>query len=32
MTEKLPFDRADYVRQLAELPGAWPPPNELGLC
>jgi hypothetical protein len=24
-----PFDRADYVRRLAELPGDWPPPEEL---
>jgi len=31
MAEKLPFDREDYVRQLAELPGDWPPPEELGL-
>ena len=25
-----PFDLADYVRRLAELPGDWPPPEELG--
>jgi Domain of unknown function (DUF1841) len=31
MAEKRPFDRADYVRRLAELPGDWPPPEELGL-
>lgn len=31
MTEKQPFDRAEYVRRLAELPGDWPPPEELGL-
>ena len=31
LAEKRPFDRADYVRQLAELPGDWPPPEELGL-
>jgi Domain of unknown function (DUF1841) len=31
MTEERPFDREDYVRQLAELPGDWPPPEELGL-
>jgi len=31
MTEKQPFDHADYVRRLAELPGDWPPPEELGL-
>ncbi len=30
MTEKRPFDPADYVRRLAELPGDWPPPEELG--
>ena len=24
------LDRADYVRRLAELPGGWPPPQELG--
>jgi hypothetical protein len=29
--EKRSFDRADYVRRLAELPGDWPPPGELGL-
>jgi hypothetical protein len=31
LAEKRPFDRADYVRRLAELPGDWPPPGELGL-
>jgi len=31
MTDKRPFDREDYVRRLAELPGDWPPPSELGL-
>ena len=31
MAEKRPFDREDYVRRLAELPGDWPPPSELGL-
>ena len=31
MTEKRPFDHEDYVRRLAELPGDWPPPEELGL-
>ena len=30
MAEKRPFDRADYMRRLAELPGDWPPPEELG--
>ena len=30
MAEKRPFDHADYVRRLAELPGDWPPPEELG--
>jgi hypothetical protein len=30
LTEKQPFDRADYVRRLAELPGDRPPPEELG--
>ena len=30
MAEKRPFDRADYLRRLAELPGDWPPPEELG--
>jgi len=28
MAEKRPFDRADYLRQLAELPGDWPTPEE----
>jgi hypothetical protein len=31
LSEQQPFDRADYVRRLAELPGDWPPPGELGL-
>ena len=31
MAEKRPFDRSDYVRRLAELPGDWPPAEELGL-
>ena len=31
LSERQPFDRADYVRRLAELPGDWPPPEELGL-
>jgi hypothetical protein len=31
MAEKRPFDRADYVQRLAELPGDWPPPEKLGL-
>lgn len=26
MAEKKPFDREDYVRRLAALPGDWPPP------
>lgn len=30
MAAKRPFDRADYVQRLAELPGDWPPPQELG--
>src|SRR5271166_1776770 len=30
LAEKRSFDRADYLRQLAELPGDWPPPEELG--
>jgi len=30
LAEKQPFDRADYLRRLAELPGDWPPPEELG--
>ena len=25
LSERQPFDRADYVRRLAELPGDWPP-------
>ena len=31
LSERQPFDRADYMRRLAELPGDWPPPEELGL-
>jgi hypothetical protein len=31
LAERQPFDRDDYVRKLAELPGDWPPPEELGL-
>jgi hypothetical protein len=31
LAEKRSFDRADYVRRLAEPPGDWPPPGELGL-
>jgi hypothetical protein len=31
LSEQQPFDRADYVRRLAELPGDWPSPEELGL-
>jgi hypothetical protein len=30
VAEKRPFDRADYVRRLAELPGDSPPPEKLG--
>ena len=30
LAEKRPFDRADYLRRLAELPGDWPSPEELG--
>ena len=30
MTAKQPFDRDVYRRQLNELPGDWPPPEELG--
>jgi hypothetical protein len=29
LAKKRPFDRSDYVRRLAELPGDWPPPEEL---
>ena len=28
--EKRPFDREDYTRRLAALPGDWPSPEELG--
>jgi hypothetical protein len=31
LAERQPFDPEDYVRRLAELPGDWPPPEELGL-
>ena len=31
LAEQRPFDRADYLRQLAELPGDFPSPEELGL-
>ena len=31
LAEKRLFDRADYLRQLAALPGDWPTPEELGL-
>jgi hypothetical protein len=31
MTEQRPFDREDFARRLDELPGDWPPPEELGL-
>lgn len=30
LAQQQPFDRADYVRRLAELPGDWPSPEELG--
>jgi predicted DCC family thiol-disulfide oxidoreductase YuxK len=30
MAENRSFDRADYVRRLAELPGDCPQPKELG--
>jgi hypothetical protein len=30
LSENQPFDRADYVRRLAELPADWPPPEEPG--
>jgi hypothetical protein len=30
MTAKQPFDRDEYRRQLDELPGDWPPPEEIG--
>jgi len=29
LAEKRSFDRADYLRRLAELPGDWPAPEEL---
>ena len=31
LAERQPFDRDDYLRRLAELPGDWPPPEQLGL-
>ena len=31
LAEQRPFDRADYLRRLAELPGDFPSPEELGL-
>jgi hypothetical protein len=31
LAKKQPFDRADYVRRLAEPPSDWPPPEKLGL-
>ncbi len=31
MTEKRPFDHEVYRRQLDELPGDWPAPEEIGL-
>jgi len=30
LARKRPFDREEFVRQLNELPGHWPPPEELG--
>ena len=30
MTAKQPFEREVYRRQLNELPGDWPPPEEIG--
>ena len=30
MAKKRPFDREEFVRQLNELPGDWPPPGETG--
>jgi hypothetical protein len=27
MARKRPFDREEFVRQLNELPGEWPPPE-----
>ena len=29
LAQKRPFDRADYLRRLDELPGDWPAPEEL---
>jgi hypothetical protein len=29
MTEHRPFDAADHARRLEELPGDWPPPDQL---
>ena len=31
MTADQPFSRDEYRRQLNELPGDWPPPEEIGL-
>lgn len=31
LAEQRPFDHADFVRRLAELPGDFPSPEELGL-
>ncbi len=30
MAAKQPFKREEYLRQLNELPGDWPPPEEIG--
>ena len=30
LADNRPFDRADFLRRLAELPGDWPPPEKLG--
>lgn len=30
MTGKQPFKREEYLRQLNDLPGDWPPPPEIG--
>jgi hypothetical protein len=30
MTGKVPFRREEFIRQLNELPGDWPPPEETG--
>jgi hypothetical protein len=31
MTGKVPFRREEFIRQLNELPGDWPPPEETGV-